>query len=282
MSRLPVSGIPGFLQVQSITQTPRGFLSDIGEIFAMFDERTQDSGNVSYGVRVDGQRFFVKTAGLLETSAVLSHLERVALLRNAVNVRRSCGHHLLPGLHGVIESPAGPMLVYEWVDGELLNASAAERERPSSTFSRFRKLPLEEILVALDELYELHVELASAGWIAVDFYDGCLMYDFAHSRLRVIDLDTYARGRFQNTMGRMFGSERFMAPEEFERGAMIDERTTVFTLARTAKVLLDEEALTGLSNPLTAVVGRALKPNPGRRFGSVAEFLGAWRLARLG
>jgi hypothetical protein len=50
----------------------------------------------------------------------------------------------------------------------------------------------------------------------VDFYDGCLLYDFTSQELRVIDLDMYSRGPFTNTMGRIFGSTRFMAPEEFE------------------------------------------------------------------
>ena len=42
----------------------RDYLNDAGRVFAVFDERTQDSGNISYGVDVGGQRFFVKTAGL--------------------------------------------------------------------------------------------------------------------------------------------------------------------------------------------------------------------------
>ena len=96
------------------------------------------------------------------------------------------------------------------------------------------------IAAALTTIYELHVELARADWIAVDFYDGCLMYDFASHELRVIDLDMYSRGPFTNTMGRMFGSTRFMAPEEFELGARIDERTTVFNLGRAAFVFLGE------------------------------------------
>jgi serine/threonine-protein kinase len=89
-------------------------------VFAVFDERTQDSGNISYGVLVGDRRFFVKTAGMPENSKDhLSHEQRVALLRNAVSFRRSVNHHSLPELLTVIESPHGPMLVYERVTGEL-------------------------------------------------------------------------------------------------------------------------------------------------------------------
>ena len=44
-----------------IEDTPEAFLRAIGRVFAVFDE--QDSGNVSYGVEVGGERWFVKCAG---------------------------------------------------------------------------------------------------------------------------------------------------------------------------------------------------------------------------
>lgn len=56
--------------------------------------------------------------------------------------------------------------------------------------------------------------------------------DFAAGSLAVIDLDIYRLGPDVNGMGRMFGSSRFMAPDEFELGAVLDERTTVFALCR--------------------------------------------------
>ena len=54
----------------------------------------------------------------------------------------------------------------------------------------------------------------------------------------MVDLDSYRDPPFANDMGRMFGSDRFMAAEEYELGARIDERTTVFTMGRTVGVLL--------------------------------------------
>ena len=99
-----------------ITRSPGDFLRSTGQVFAVFDERTQDSGNISYGVLADDKKFFVKTAGMLENSqAHLPHEQRVALLRNAISFRRSVNHHSLPELLNVIEAPHGPMLVCEWV-----------------------------------------------------------------------------------------------------------------------------------------------------------------------
>jgi serine/threonine-protein kinase len=132
------------------------------------------------------------------------------------------------------------MLVYEWVDGELLRAAEDDAD---SAHARFRRLPVAERLRMLDGLYDLHASLAGLGYVAADFYDGCLIYDFADKALHVVDLDHYQQGPFTNEMGRLFGSSRFMAPEEFELGAQIDERTTVFNLGRAAAVFLAGSAL---------------------------------------
>ena len=110
-------------------------------------------------------------------------------------------------------------------------------------FQRFRALPAAEIAAAIDMAIGAHVGLCGRGWVACDFYDGSMMYDFAARRLSMFDLDSYSRGPFTNEMGRLFGSERFMAPEEFVKGAQIDERTTVFNLGRAAAVFLSDGTL---------------------------------------
>ncbi|MCE2457323.1 MAG: hypothetical protein J4G14_05855 [Dehalococcoidia bacterium] len=107
---------------------PLTLLESAGRVFATFDERTQDSGNISYGVQIDGRRYFVKTPGGLNEEGrggfqprpYFNYTDRVASLRNAVCLAQSASHHTLPKLHQVIESPTGPMLVYDWVDGDLV------------------------------------------------------------------------------------------------------------------------------------------------------------------
>ena len=94
----------------------------------------------------------------------------------------------------MIESPEGPMLVYAWADGELLRQG----------YDRFKTLSPSLICGVLDQIYELHQALAAAGWIAVDFYDGCLIFDYVRHHLSVVDLDMYHRGPFHNEMGRMW------------------------------------------------------------------------------
>ena len=122
-----------------ISDGPADFLNQAGEVLRTFS--TQDSGNVSYGVRVDGVEFFVKTAGARGDRATLGHAAKVAKLRNAVALRASVSSGLLPRLHQVIESPQRPLLIYDWADGELLRVPAAQRSDPRRPFMRFRSLP---------------------------------------------------------------------------------------------------------------------------------------------
>jgi serine/threonine-protein kinase len=184
-------------------------------------------------------------------------------------------------MRGVARSAWGPMLIYDWAPGELVGVPAARRADPQGAFQRFRHLPLDELIAAIDAILDVHVKLCAAGWIACDFYDGSIIYDFAGGRTWLIDLDSYHLGPFTNDMGRMFGSTRFMGPEEFERGARIDERTTVFTLGRAMSVFvgdgdLGRAAFRGTDARHRAMT-RACDPNPAERFQSVAELVLAWR-----
>jgi serine/threonine-protein kinase len=271
------------LAIDRIHEHPETYLRSVGTLFARFD--AQDSGNISYGVQVGDTRYFVKSAGRPDDQRPhLAHAARVELLRNAVRLNQSCQHHALPRLYHVIESPAGPLLVYGWLDGELLAVPRAHRDNPAYAYQRFRSLPAAKILRCLDTIYELHDQLARLGWVAVDFYDGCLIYDFAADRLGIVDLDTYHQGPFQNQMGRMFGSSRFMAPEEFELGAPIDQRTNVFVMGRAALLFLsdgtaDASAFRG-SRALFEVAARACEPDRANRYDSIASFYAAWCAAQ--
>lgn len=273
------------LECPAIDQPLGEWLRAVGVVFAEFGDQTQDSGNVSYGVQVGDGRYFVKTAGEMDDPRpFLDYPARVALLRNAARLSASVSHAMLPSLLGVIESPDGPLLVYPWLDGELLGVPREQRDDPQSPFQRFRNLPPATTCSCLDAVFDLHTHLAAAGWIAVDFYDGSLLYDFAAGRLWALDLDMYHHGSFINEMSRMFGSTRFMAPEEFERGALIDEQTTVFVLGRTALVFLSDGTLDPQPfrgpRALFDAVAQACQPDRARRFASVAAFHDAWRAAR--
>lgn len=275
----------------NIDQDPASYVRQCSTILREFNHLSQDSGNVSWLVESEGQRLFVKTAGATEPPApgapvpYLDHPGRVSLLRNAIDLARSCDHPALPALLNVIESPAGPALVYEAATGDLVGVPGEERGNPASPYQRFAHLQAPILLGLFDTLIDLHVALAAAGWVAGDLYDGCLMVDFRTPGLRVIDLDSYRQGATTNEMGRMFGSTRFMAPEEFKLGAQLDERTTVFTLGRIvwhfATRLTENRAEFCGSKRLAEELERACQPSPTDRHASVADFANSWFAARL-
>ena len=257
--------IGNMLHISSTELAPAQFLTSVGRIFAHIDHhRSGYSGNVSFGVAAAGTRYFVKTAGnpagtVRHESA---HARRIARLENAERLSRSVSHPALTQFVTSIESAWGRMLVYRWADGENLRSPRHLRSDPGSAGQRFRSLPLGVRVAAVRSIVDLHVTLADRGWVAGDFYDGCLIYDFEAGTLQVCDLDHYHVGPYRNTVGRMFGSTRFMAPEEFERGRVIDERTTVFTLGRTVATYLPGAA--------QAVTDIACAPDPAARYPSVA------------
>ncbi|MFX1355435.1 MAG: serine/threonine protein kinase, partial [Promethearchaeota archaeon] len=194
------------------------YLGQMGEIFRIFPD--QGSGCTSYGVLAHGKRWFVKHS---------DHPRGIESLRRADHLHSTVRHPALPRLRHAFETQGGLALFYDWVPGDLLHdptRRAQERRRdPAYPPVRFRALPLTEILDALDTIYDAHLALADHGFIAVDFYDGCIIYDFDRSRTYLCDLDEYQTGPFLLQADRLLGSSRFMAPEEWQRGAWIDQVT---------------------------------------------------------
>jgi serine/threonine-protein kinase len=285
-SRQYVSRVSHLTVVGSIDQDPAVYVRRRGRVLREFNHHSQDSGNVSWLVESAGQRLFVKTAGTdgppVPGAPVpyFDHAGRVNLLRNAVELAKSCHHRALPPLLNVIETPTGPALVYQAASGDLIGVPAEQRGDADSPYQRFAHLPAPVLLGLPATLIDVHVALSAAGWVAGDLYDGCLIVDFQTAALSVIDLDSYRRGPTTNDMGRMFGSTRFMAPEEFEFGAPIDERTTVFTLGRIvwhfATRLTEEPAEFCGGKKLAEVVQKSWQPLPRNRYATVSDFASAW------
>lgn len=270
------------LGVDRIEGPAVAYLRGAGEVFRVFEK--QDSGCVSYGVRLPGragERWFVKTA---VDARGRQALERARAFHRAVRHPA-----IVPQIHRITVRDDGDdslAVVMPWVDGEVLYHPAergtGDRTSPGSPMARFRALPVPRIEAAFARILDAHLAVEAAGHVAVDLYDGALLYDFKAHELHLVDLDEYRPGPFVLHTDRLPGSSRFMAPEEYRRGALIDTRTTVYALARTARLLLDagdeEHAWRGTTAQL-AVLKRATHPDPGERHANVREFATAWRNA---
>ncbi|HEX2515470.1 MAG TPA: hypothetical protein VH257_12250, partial [Chloroflexota bacterium] len=148
------------LTAPATAEPPEAFVRRYGTVVATFDHRTQDSGNVSWLVETRGGALFVKTAGVPGPAPPgapaphLDHAGRVALLRNAAALARSCDHPALARLLNVVESPLGPVLVYAKAPGELVGTDRARRADPRSAYQRFARLPAARLLGVFDALID--------------------------------------------------------------------------------------------------------------------------------
>ena len=84
-------------------------------------------------------------------------------------------------------------------------------------------------------------------------------------------------------MGRMWGSAKFMSPEEFERGAVIDEITNVYTAGAFAFALFGRYERDfnkwSLSRALYNVAMKAVSDDRGERQRSIKQFIEEWEAA---
>jgi serine/threonine-protein kinase len=175
-------------------------------------------------------------------------------------------HPAIVSLRRVIRCADGMLLIYDRVDGETLTGPEAR--------SRFYALPVEEKRAALRTLFDALAAVCDAGWVLVDVYEGNVMYDYATRLLHVFDFDLCEPGDgFLLAMERNYGSSRLMAPEEFEKGAWIDQRTNVFNLGHIATLALKDEPL---PPGLATVLARATNPERTHRHATVRAFTSAF------
>jgi serine/threonine-protein kinase len=113
-----------------------------------------------------------------------------------------------------------------------------------------------------------------------------MMYDFDKGKTVICDVEFYAKTPYENTMGRMWGSSRFMSPEEFTLGAAIDEITNVYTMGTTAFALFGDENKRDrnikdwqLSKELFDVATKAVSDERGNRQQSLEQFITEWKAA---
>ena len=180
-------------------------------------------------------------------------------------------HPAIVRLYNVLEARDGTALVFEKIEGTPL----IERQNRG----RFNALPVAEKMRALRSIFGAIDAIAGSGYVVVDFYEGNVIYDFAHRTVKIHDFELFERGEgFTLKAQRNYGSTRLMAPEEFIQGSWIDGRTNVFQLGRYAICALSDRAGEDwregfrCSPELANILLRATRPDPAERHPSVKRF----------
>ena len=165
-------------------------------------------------------------------------------------------------------------MIFKWVDGDCMGRMYPAQHK------KFMALPVKDKLKVFTDILDFFEYIASQNYVAIDFYDGSIMYDFECGKTTICDIDFYRKQPCTNDMGRMWGSSRFQAPEEFQLGAVIDEITNVYTVGTTAFALFGEYNRTRdkwqLSDELFEVVARAVNDDRTKRQQSIRQFIDEW------
>lgn len=246
-----------------------------GKVFKVFDD--QDSGNICFGTEKDGERYFVKFAGAPTESYNGTCEDAVRRLKSTLPVYEKLRHKNLIQFVKAEETGGGFAMVFGWADGDCMG-----RMYPAS-HRRFMSLPAEEKMKVFRDILDFLDYTAASGYVAIDFYDGSIMYDFEKQRTTICDIDFFREQPCVNDMGRMWGSSRFQSPEEYQLGAPIDEVTNVYTAGAFAFALFanysrDIEAWP-LSEELFHVVTRATADDRTVRQQSIRELMEEWERA---
>ncbi len=251
------------------------FLKPYGRVFRVYDD--QDSGNICFGTQRGGERFFIKYAGAPTLRGSVPPSVAAATLQRTVPVYQALKHKNLIELLETFSTTDGFGMVFRWTDARCMGRQYPEDHRHFMAMDASKKLA---VFTAVQQ-FMAHVH--ERGYAAIDFYDGSIMYDFSSGQTVICDIDFFRPKPCVNDMGRMWGSSRFQAPEEYQLGAAIDERTNVYTLGAVAFALFGaySRALSDwtLNEKSFSVVSAATDPDPRKRQQTIRQLMDEWQKA---
>ena len=252
------------------------FMKEYGTVFKVYDD--QDSGNICFGTEKDGQRYFVKFAGAPTEQYGGDPADAISRLKATLPIYSDLKHENLIELIEAKEIGAGFAMVFKWADGDCMG-----RMSPAA-YRRFIQLPINDRLAVFSDILSFLECVVSRNYVAIDFYDGSIMYDFVNGKTTICDIDLFRKQPCVNDMGHMWGSSRFQSPEEHQLGADIDEITNVYTLGATAFALFGEYNRTRekwqLSDKLFEIATRAVSDDRANRQQTIRQFTAEWEAAQ--
>ena len=249
------------------------FLAEYGKVFKVFDD--QDSGNICFGTDNGKERFFVKFAGAKTAEYDGEPIDAVNRLKSTVPIYESLKHKYLIEYIEAKEINNGFAMIFKWANGECMGRMYPESHK------KFMALTNEIKLNVFDDILDFVQYIADSGYVAIDFYDGSIMYDFDNRKTVICDIDFFRKSPTVNDMGRMWGSALFISPEENLFGAVLDEITNVYTLGAMAFALFgkykrDLENWT-LNDNLYNVAVKATNEDRSKRHQSIKAFISEWK-----
>lgn len=262
------------------------WLKQSGHVSDVFDEN--DSGNISFGVVNEDKKYFVKYAGA-QTMNYQGNVETaINNLIQAIAVYQEVVHPALIHYVRTIRCDTGVAAIFDWVEGDCLFAhwTFSKWNRytcEQSPYYRFRTLSLKKKLACIDVLFDFMMTIETMDYVAIDFYDGSIIYDFDKDKTVICDIDFFQKKPVINHLGSEFwGSQRVKSPEENMMGASIDHISNVYSLGMIILRLLSDERNLGLATwcysvSAYEVIKKATEEKRKLRYQSIADFAKAWK-----
>lgn len=209
------------------------WLNNYGKVFFVIDET--GSGCISFGIEKDNKKYFFKIAGAKTVEAEISEDESIKLLKEAVVKYQDIKHDNLIKYVDSFDYKEFFVVIYEFAEGECLfdhwNFDRYKKTKEITPLMKFKSLSVEKRLNVVEKLFSFFETFIDCGYVAVDFYDSSIMYDFENDEVTFCDIDLFRKVPTINDLGKeYFGTKRLKSPEENELGATIDELTSEFTL----------------------------------------------------
>jgi serine/threonine-protein kinase len=251
------------------------FMRKYGKVFKVFDE--QDSGNLCFGTEKDGKRYFVKFAGAPTARYDGNISDAIQRLKPITPIYRDLEHPHLIRFISAEEIGGGYAAVFEWTDAVGIGRMYPQNHK------RFTALPLETKMKMFADILAFHYHVTQRGYVAIDFYDETIMYDFDTGKTVICDVDFYQKSPYYGDMG-IWGSSKFVSPEECVVGERMDEITTVYTMGATAFALFSEfnrsRETWKLGDKSYEVVKKATSDNRAERQQTIRQFIEDWEAAK--
>jgi len=254
------------------------FLNEYGKVFKIFDN--QDSGCICFGVSDGMNRYFIKFAGVKtmrhhQHSHVPDAIDR---LKAAVPKYIEMANPLLIRFIEAKSVGGGYMSVFEWFDGESFSVEIPPVHEKYLSLTTDRKISIYE------RILQFHEYAAKCGYVAMDFNDYSVLYNFGTGEVKICDIDFYAKQSYINGLGTSLGDQMLMSPEEHRIAGVLDEVTNVYRMGAAAFMLFsnyDRSPETWTLNPeLYAVVKKAVSDAKADRQKSVTQLIEEWRAAK--
>ena len=249
------------------------FINDMGTLFWVLD--TQGSGNLCFGIEKARKKYFAKFAGArMINDHDLSPEDAIARLKAAVPKYIDLAHPLLIHFVEAFEIGEGFIVLFDWEDGKSIG------DQDPVLHEKFISLPVNNRMNVFEEILLFHAHVAQCGYVAIDFNDNSTLYNFDTGKVKICDIDFYAKQSYMNGMGRIFGINPLMSPEEYRCAGLLDEITNVYTMGAASFLFLTQGDRSlekwPLNIDLYKVARKAISDTRKHRQQSINQFIEEW------